>query len=79
MAEALYAGGVRLLEITFDQQDEDNLRHTPGMIFKVKEALGDGMAIGAGTVLTTRQAEAAVAAAMPPIPSTVPYYLSGWE
>lgn len=62
MAKALYAGGIRLLEITFDQQAEDNIAVTTAAIRSVCAAMGDAMAVGAGTVLTEQQAEAAVAA-----------------
>ena len=56
VAKALYAGGIRILEITFDPGDPDTLKNTAGSI---RIAAGTGMLIGAGTVLTV---DAAVAA-----------------
>ena len=58
-AAALCAGGIRLLEITFDQANPANLTETPAAIRAVRDAVGDRMLIGAGTVLTTEQARAA--------------------
>lgn len=61
-AQALYEGGIRLLEITFDQKDPERLRSTPALIRDVKERLGDRVSIGAGTVMTAEEALAAEAA-----------------
>ena len=57
-AEALREGGIRLMEITFDQADPDCLRLTPGMIEALAARFPD-MLIGAGTVMTREQARAA--------------------
>ncbi|WP_294568142.1 bifunctional 4-hydroxy-2-oxoglutarate aldolase/2-dehydro-3-deoxy-phosphogluconate aldolase [uncultured Succinatimonas sp.] len=54
--------GICLLEITFDQSSATNLIDTPKSIEKVKNALGDKMCVGAGTVMTIDQARAAKAA-----------------
>ena len=54
--------GICLLEITFDQSSATNLIDTPKSIEKVKNALGDKMCVGAGTVMTVEQARAAKAA-----------------
>jgi 2-dehydro-3-deoxyphosphogluconate aldolase / (4S)-4-hydroxy-2-oxoglutarate aldolase len=54
IAAALCAGGVRLLEITLN---------SPGAleaIRQVSDAMGDGLLVGAGTVLTAAEAEAAI-------------------
>lgn len=59
VAKALYKGGIRLLEVTFDQSDPDCLLETPKMIRLVKDALGDDLYVGAGTVLTKRQVKRA--------------------
>jgi len=59
LAEALYAGGIRLLEVTFDQSDPDCLRKTPAAIAELREHLGEDMRFGAGTVLSAEQAKAA--------------------
>lgn len=58
-AKALYDGGVRSLEITFNQASDTCIQDTETSIKQVKQALGDKMCIGAGTVMTIEQAEAA--------------------
>lgn len=57
-AEALYEGGIRLMEITFDQADPDCLRLAPRMIEALSVRFPD-MLVGAGTVMTRGQARAA--------------------
>ena len=49
VAKALYDGGIRLLEITFNQKSETKLIDTPNAIRAVREALGDKMVIGGGS------------------------------
>lgn len=61
-AKALWEGGVRMLEVTFDQRDPDCVKKTPAAIRAIREALGDKLLVGAGTVLTGEQAAAAVEA-----------------
>lgn len=61
-AEALYAGGVRLLECTFDHWREDCEQANRRLISALAERFSGRMQIGAGTVLTVREAEAAVEA-----------------
>lgn len=56
VAQALYAGGIRVLEITMNSEEPLIA------IRKVTEVFGDGMVIGAGTVLDTAMAKAAIAA-----------------
>lgn len=58
-AKALFEGGIRSLEITFDQASDTCIADTAVSISQVKEALGDQMCVGAGTVMTVEQAEAA--------------------
>lgn len=56
IAEALYAGGIRLMEVTCN---------TPGvtdMLREVTAAMGDRMVVGAGTVISRQLAEAVHAA-----------------
>lgn len=56
IAAALYAGGVRLLEITLN---------SPGALEAIRQVaatMGDRLLVGAGTVLTPEEAEAAIAA-----------------
>jgi 2-dehydro-3-deoxyphosphogluconate aldolase/(4S)-4-hydroxy-2-oxoglutarate aldolase len=57
-AKALHEGGIRLMEITFDQADPECLRLTPHMIKSLTARFPD-MLIGAGTVMTREQARAA--------------------
>lgn len=61
-AQALFEGGVRLLEITFDQKDPERLKNTPALIRAVSDRLGDRVCVGAGTVLSAEEASAAEAA-----------------
>lgn len=58
-AQALFDGGIRLLEITFDQSSETCISDTAKSIEMVKNLFGDRMLVGAGTVLSTEQAKAA--------------------
>lgn len=59
LAKALYAGGIRLLEITFAQDDPDRLARTGTAIAELIAAVPRDMAIGAGTVLSTAEVDAA--------------------
>lgn len=58
-AVALYNGGIRTLEITFNQASDTCIQDTQKSIALVKEHFGDKMCVGAGTVMTVEQAEAA--------------------
>lgn len=58
-AEALYRGGIRMLEVTFDQADPQGAEKTAGAIRAVREAMGDRMMVGAGTVMSVEQLHAA--------------------
>lgn len=62
VAHALYEGGIRLVEVTFNQSDAARLAETARVIRAVKKQMGDKMAVGAGTVLTVEEAEAAAEA-----------------
>ena len=56
---ALYDGGIRLLEITFDQSSTACIADTQKSI-EIAKSLGlPGLMVGAGTVLTAKQADAA--------------------
>lgn len=59
VAKALVRGGIRLLEITFDQEAEDPAALYAESIRIVREAVGDALCLGAGTVLTEDQVCAA--------------------
>ncbi|MGK6350985.1 bifunctional 4-hydroxy-2-oxoglutarate aldolase/2-dehydro-3-deoxy-phosphogluconate aldolase [Parapedobacter sp. DT-150] len=56
VAEALYAGGIRIIEITLNSEEP------LAAIRQLADTLGDRMVIGAGTVLDAEMAEAAVSA-----------------
>lgn len=58
-AKAIVEGGIKLLEITFDQADPNCLKLTADSISLVKKTLGDEICVGAGTVMTLDQAKAA--------------------
>ena len=62
LAKALYDGGMRLMELTFDQSDPDCLQKTGEAIATLCRELPADMLFGAGTVLTPEQAETAAAA-----------------
>lgn len=57
LVDAMYAGGIRLLEITFDASGKVSDEQTAGYIKKLAEAYEGRMYIGAGTVLTKKQVE----------------------
>lgn len=57
LAEALYEGGIRLVEVTFDQKKQVSDRETAEIIGELVRHFGDRMAIGAGTVLTKEQVQ----------------------
>lgn len=59
-AEALYAGGVRLIECTFDHTRADCVAANKAMISLLAEHFRGRMNVGAGTVLTAEEADAAV-------------------
>lgn len=62
VAEALYMGGIRLLEITFDQSSRQGIENTEKAIRAVRNVMDGKLLVGAGTVLSTDQADAACAA-----------------
>ena len=57
LAEAMYDGGIRLLEITYSADKSVSDEETADRIKMLAEHFGDRMYIGAGTVLTPYQAE----------------------
>ena len=50
LAQALYEGGIELLEVTFDQSKPEAFSRTADTIRQLVKALGDKMIFGAGTV-----------------------------
>ena len=59
VANALYNGGIRFMEIPFNQAMPSSFSETARMIKSAKDALGDKIHVGAGTVLTMEQFELA--------------------
>ncbi len=59
VANALYNGGIRFMEVPFNQAKPETFETTARMIKAVKDALGDDMHVGAGTVITMEQFEIA--------------------
>ena len=59
-AEALYKGGIRFMEVTFNQKAADPIAETAASIALLNEKMGDKMYFGAGTVLTAEQVDAAI-------------------
>ncbi|MBR5235843.1 MAG: bifunctional 4-hydroxy-2-oxoglutarate aldolase/2-dehydro-3-deoxy-phosphogluconate aldolase [Clostridia bacterium] len=55
VAEALYEGGIRLLEVTYSANGKVSDEETAGYIKKLAEHFDGRMFIGAGTVLTEKQ------------------------
>ena len=62
LADALYAGGIKMIEVTFDQADPDCIEKTGECIRALCDWFGDKMMFGAGTVLNAEQVEAAAKA-----------------
>ncbi|MDO4548970.1 MAG: bifunctional 4-hydroxy-2-oxoglutarate aldolase/2-dehydro-3-deoxy-phosphogluconate aldolase [Clostridia bacterium] len=58
-ARALYAGGIKLMEITFDQSGKLPFSHTLNGIRAIREKIGGKLHVGAGTVLNVEQVELA--------------------
>lgn len=59
VAKALSDGGIRFMEIPFDQKNPQTFSLTAEKIKLVKNELGEKMRVGAGTVLTMEQFELA--------------------
>ena len=59
LAEALYAGGIDLMEVTFHQQKPETWKDTAAAIAAVDSCMEGKMLVGAGTVLTLEQLDMA--------------------
>lgn len=59
IAQALYDGGIHLMEVTFNQKDPDSFVNTQNAIRNSIARMGDQMLIGAGTVTSVSLVEAA--------------------
>lgn len=53
-AQALYNGGIRLMEVAFSQRHPETFKETAAVIQKLTEAFGGKVMIGAGTVTSTQ-------------------------
>lgn len=51
VAEALYKGGARIVEVAFNPSDSDTIKKTADIIRKIYETMGDKLMVGAGTVI----------------------------
>lgn len=60
--EALYKGGIKCVEVTFNQSSELGNKDTFDAIKTLTENFGDKMCIGSGTVMSVEQVELAVKA-----------------
>lgn len=58
LADALYAGGIRMMEVTFDHTSPEGMQNTLESIRLLTETRADHMYIGAGTVLSADQVQA---------------------
>lgn len=58
-AQALYDGGVKIIEIAFEPSDSKTAIKTAELIKEVKNKLGNKMLIGAGTVISNEYLDAA--------------------
>lgn len=59
LAKALYAGGIEMMEVTFDQSKPEAFSRTSDTIRQLVEAMGDKMIFGAGTVTSLETLELA--------------------
>ena len=62
LAQALYEGGITLLEITFDQSDSQSLQETADTLQSLNHTLGEQMLFGAGTVISAQEVDIAAKA-----------------
>lgn len=62
LARAFYDGGIRAIEVTFNQKAPEEYGKTTQAIRAIKDAMGEKMSVGAGTVTSVELVEAAHAA-----------------
>lgn len=58
-AEAMFRGGIRCLEVTFNQKSDTRIADTKEIISELKRSFGGRMRIGAGTVMSAGEVQAA--------------------
>jgi len=59
LAKALYKGGIKMMEVTFDQSKPEALNQTSDTVKMLVAEMGEKMAIGAGTVTSLEMLELA--------------------
>lgn len=59
VADALYQGGINLIEVTFDQTSDDNFSSTTKAITAISKKYQGKIYVGAGTVLSCNQVDLA--------------------
>lgn len=59
VAKALFDGGIKMVEVTFNQKCPEKFMDTANAISAIKDAMGDKMCVGAGTVITKEQVDIA--------------------
>lgn len=62
LAQALYEGGIKLLEVTFDQSNSQSLQETADTLQELNRVLGNKMLFGAGTVISAEEVDIAAKA-----------------
>ena len=62
VTDALYAGGIRLAEVTFNQKDPASFENTAQVINAIVHKFGEQLLVGAGTVTTPELVEVAAQA-----------------
>ena len=62
IAKALYEGGVRFIEVTFNQKNPEKFYETVESIRAIREEMGDKMFVGAGTVTSVELVDMAAQA-----------------
>ena len=62
IAQALYEGGVSLIEVTFNQKCPEKFHQTADSIRAIRETMGEKMLVGAGTVTSVELVEMAAEA-----------------
>jgi 2-dehydro-3-deoxyphosphogluconate aldolase/(4S)-4-hydroxy-2-oxoglutarate aldolase len=55
LTKALYAGGIKMVEVTFNQADPKSFASTASAIRTISEEFADEVMVGAGTVCTKEQ------------------------
>jgi 2-dehydro-3-deoxyphosphogluconate aldolase/(4S)-4-hydroxy-2-oxoglutarate aldolase len=58
--DSLLTGGIKLVEVTYDQRDQEKIKDTLKSLELIKGRFGDAVCMGAGTVLTEEQVVKAI-------------------